>query len=267
VLQDPLRSADDTIPVNQPLATLRIDRRFRGPPRSGNGGYVCGRLAEFIEGDCRVRLLRPPPLERELSVVADADGLSLLDGDRPVAQARPQLLELTLPARVGLEEARARSHHFRGFESHAFDSCFVCGPQREPGDGLRIFPGAGKDDSLVASPWRPDASLGGADGRVRRCYLWAALDCPSGWAYLHPGGRVAVLGELAVHVAEPVPVAEELVVIGWPIIDPAEDPTAGPTAGPGRKHRCGSALFSADGRPLAWAAATWFDIDPKNFNT
>ncbi|MCU0989025.1 MAG: hypothetical protein MUE63_05440 [Xanthomonadales bacterium] len=247
--------------MGEPLATLRIDSRFRGPPRSGNGGYVCGRLAEFIEGDCRVRLLRPPPLDRELTVVADAHGASLMNGEQVVAQAQPQALELTLPAPVSLAEARALSPRFRGFEAHAFHSCFVCGPERAAGDGLRIFPGATDDGSRVASPWRPDPGLAGADGFVRSRYVWAALDCPSGWAYLHPGGRVAVLGQFAAHIEMPVPVEEDLVVIGWPIIDPADDPSADV----GRKHRCGSALFDAEGRPLAWAAATWFDVDPGKF--
>ena len=234
-------------------ATIRIECRFRGPPRSGNGGYVCGRLAEFIDGDCRVRLLRPPPLERELSVVADASGASLMDGEQVVAQAQAQPLELTLPAPLSLDEARALSSRFRGFEAHAFHSCFVCGPEREAGDGLRIFPGATDDGSRVASPWRPDPGLVGADGLVRPRYVWAALDCPSGWAYLHPGGRVAVLGQFAVHIEVPVPVEEDLVVVGWPI------------AGEGRKHHTGSALFRAGGKPLAWAAATWFDVDPNDF--
>jgi hypothetical protein len=242
------------MPMDEPLATLRIDSRFRGPPRSGNGGYVCGRLAEFIDGDCRVRLLRPPPLDRELTVVADAQGASLMDGEQVIAQAQPQALDLTLPAPVSLAEARALSPRFRGFEAHAFHSCFVCGPDRAAGDGLRIFPGATDDGSRVASPWRPDAWLAGDDGKVRRRYVWAALDCPSGWAYLHPGNRVAVLGQFAVHITAPVPVEQDLVVVGWPIDDH------------GRKHHTGSALFDCNGRPLAWAAATWFDVDPGSFN-
>jgi len=254
-------------PLATALATLCIEQCFHGPPRSGNGGYVCGRLAEFIDGDCRVRLLRPPPLERELTVRADSDAgtLSLCDGEQVIAQAQPQALELTLPAPVFLAEARALSPRFRGFEAHAFPGCFVCGPEREPGDGLRIFPGATEDGSRVASPWRPDPTLAGKDGCVRPRFVWAALDCPSGWAYLHPGGRVAVLGQLAVHIEVPVPVAQDLVVVGWPIDDPTADPSADPTTNMGRKHRCGSALFSADGEPLAWAAATWFDVDLENF--
>jgi hypothetical protein len=179
--------------MGEPLATLCIDRHFRGPPRSGNGGYVCGRLAEFVDGDCRARLLRPPPLERELSVVADADGVSLLDGESLVAQARAWRFELALPAPVGLEEARARSRDFRGFESHAFPSCFVCGPQREPGDGLRIFPAPAR-----AMPWSPAlapaASLAGEDGRIQVRYLWAALTAPAAGPTCIPAGASPWLG-------------------------------------------------------------------------
>ena len=229
--------------------TVRIERRFRGPPRSGNGGYVCGLLAEHLAGDCVVRLLCPPPLDRDLLLADEDDGVVLLDGERPIARARPHELHLELPAAVPLEEARLRSRHYRGFEEHAFPGCFVCGPERQPGDGLRIFAGAGKD-GRVAGTWRPDPSLAGSDGNVRRRFVWAALDCPSGWAYLHAGARVAVLGEFAAHIAAPVRAGEEVAVIGWRVGDD------------GRKHRTASALFTADGTALAWAAATWFDVDP-----
>jgi hypothetical protein len=125
----------------------------------------------------------------------------------------------------------------------------VCGPERQPGDGLRIFAGAGKD-GRVACTWRPDPKLADSDGNVRRRFVWAALDCPSGWAYLHAGAGVAVLGEFAVHIEAPVRAGEEVVVIGWRVGDD------------GRKHRTASALFTADGTALAWAAATWLDVDP-----
>ena len=41
--------------------TVRIENQFRGPPDSGNGGYVCGLLAEHIDGCAQVRLQAPPP--------------------------------------------------------------------------------------------------------------------------------------------------------------------------------------------------------------
>ena len=41
-------------------ASIVIPRRFNGPPRSGNGGYVCGRIAQFLSGPVRVRLRTYP---------------------------------------------------------------------------------------------------------------------------------------------------------------------------------------------------------------
>jgi hypothetical protein len=46
---------------------LRVDRRFCGPPNSGNGGYTCGLVANFIDGPAEVILRRPPPLNRQLN--------------------------------------------------------------------------------------------------------------------------------------------------------------------------------------------------------
>jgi hypothetical protein len=37
-----------------------IDPRFRGPPDSGHGGYVCGVVAGLIDGTAEVTLRRPP---------------------------------------------------------------------------------------------------------------------------------------------------------------------------------------------------------------
>ena len=39
--------------VVQPLI---IERRFNGPPDSGNGGYVCGLLATAVNREVKVRL-------------------------------------------------------------------------------------------------------------------------------------------------------------------------------------------------------------------
>ena len=44
------------------MQTLTIPRRFRGPPNSGNGGYVCGMLVRQIAGAAEVTLRAPPPL-------------------------------------------------------------------------------------------------------------------------------------------------------------------------------------------------------------
>ena len=39
-----------------------IDPRFRGPPESANGGYVCGIVAGLIGETAEVTLRRPPPI-------------------------------------------------------------------------------------------------------------------------------------------------------------------------------------------------------------
>ena len=71
------------------MQTMTIPRRFRGPPNSGNGGYVCGMLARQIAGAAEVTLRAPPPLETELDLVEVGTGVWELrqrrgdDRDRP----------------------------------------------------------------------------------------------------------------------------------------------------------------------------------------
>ena len=74
-----------------------IDRRFRGPSQSGNGGYSCGVLAEHVPGTVEVTLRAPPPLDRPLRVERDEAGASMFDGDTLVAIARPATLDLDVP--------------------------------------------------------------------------------------------------------------------------------------------------------------------------
>jgi hypothetical protein len=47
---------------------LVIPSRFCGPPGSGNGGYVCGRIAAYLDGPVTVTLRRPPPLATPMTV-------------------------------------------------------------------------------------------------------------------------------------------------------------------------------------------------------
>ena len=119
-----------------------IERRFRGPPESGNGGYSCGVLAEGVSGVATVTLRLPPPLDRPLTLGGDGEQSRLSDGENIVGEATRSTLDLEVPEAPGLEVAVEAARHYAGFESHPFPGCFVCGPERAPGDGLRIFPGA-----------------------------------------------------------------------------------------------------------------------------
>jgi len=165
-----------------------------------------------------------------------------------MATARPSAFEADPRPSPGLAPARAAASHYPGLHEHAFPTCFVCGPRREPGDGLRVFPGPTERPGEVACSWTPDAALADASGAVLPVYLWAALDCPSGWAHIHASGRPAVLGEFAVRIEAPVAAGEEHVLLGWQ------------TGAEGRKLYSASALYTAAGDRLACARATWIEL-------
>lgn len=225
-----------------------IGSRFCGPPKSGNGGYVCGRLAAYVDGDAVVRLRVPPPLETPL-VVERMDGTTRLIGDGTVvAEARATQLAIEPPACPTLREAEHAARSFRGFRKHWFPSCFVCGPARTPGDGMHIFAGPLPTRGIVACAWIPDPSLRGHADDVAREFLWAALDCPGAFAFDEPATGAAVLGEMAVSVRGRVRIGERCVLVGWSL------------EAQGRKHVVGTALFSQSGECRALARAVWIEV-------
>ena len=88
------------------MTTLTIASRYKGPPESGNGGYVCGLIATSLQVDIRVRLVAPPPLETPLELAPDGEGQWVLSSAAgPVARAvagRCDVLEVGGPhAHVG----------------------------------------------------------------------------------------------------------------------------------------------------------------------
>jgi hypothetical protein len=224
-----------------------IDRRFRGPPASGNGGYSCGVLGDRFEGVATVTLRRPPPLDTALRLVEEDGQVRLFDGDALVGEGVPGQLDLEVPTSPGIDEATRASHDYAGFEAHPFPGCFVCGPDREPGDGLRIFPGPIAGGEVVAAAWEPHQSLEDGSGLVQRRHVWAALDCPSYFAL--PGRPMALLGRLTARIDRLPEVGERLVVTGWPI------------GFDGRKHFAGSSLADEHGAVVAHARATWVEIE------
>ncbi len=177
-----------------------------------------------------------------------------MHGSNVIAEARAAALDLTLPPAPSFSQATEAARSYPGFTRHVFPRCFVCGPQRAHGDGLRIFPGSTASRSMVAAPWVPDSSLGRASDGVRAEFLWAALDCTSGFAVLPvPEGKAIVLGELCARIDDTVAPGDECVVIGWPLqVD-------------GRKRISGSAVFSRSGRPVALGRATWIEVQASAF--
>ena len=219
---------------------MRIPARHSGPPGSANGGITCGRLAAYVAAPvAQVTLRRPPPLDTDLRVDVAGETVRLLDGDDLVAEAAAGRVDVEPPPAVDVATASAAAQHYAGLSVHPFPGCFVCGTDREPPDGLGLRPGPVGTDH-VAAVWTPEA----AD----RTLVWAALDCPGGWAEDLPG-RPMVLGRMALRLDAEPEAGQPNVVQGWIV---RRD---------GRKTLTGTSLRDADGRLLALAQATWIAVD------
>jgi hypothetical protein len=259
-----------TRPLVAECPPLVIPPRFCGPPGSGNGGYVCGRVAAYLDGPVTVTLRQPPPLAAPMAVERHGEGsVRVHHGQTLIAESTssPGGPALEIPRPVSLAEARAVAGGSRYYADPVFPGCFVCGTGRALGDGLRIFPGpltggplAGgplTDGPLTggpvcAAPWTPDPSVADADGRVRPEMVWAALDCPSGIAAAEAtdltGETFIVLGRMTACVAALPAVGDQCLLIAWP------------GARDGRKLLAGSALVGPGGRVLAAARAVWLTV-------
>jgi hypothetical protein len=227
-----------------------IAYRFRGPEASGNGGYTAGLVARFVGGDAEVTLRRPPPLGRPLAVSRDERRVMAHDGPDLVAEGVPAALDLEVPEPPTRDEAEEASRGYAGFRRHAFPSCFVCGPARLPGDGLRIFPGWVPGRDLVAAPAQADDSLPAESGFLAAEIAWSFLDCPGAWAVeRHLQDRPVVLGRMAARLVRPIPIGTTCVAVGWPL---GRD---------GRKLYSGTAVFGPGGALHGCARQTWIVLD------
>ena len=238
-----------------------IPRRFNGPPESAHGGYACAVAAEFLDCAAEVTLRAPPPIERPLAVARGEDAsVTFRDGGTVVLQARSASVELDVPAPVTPAQAQAAADACPWLHRHPFPTCFGCGPERAPGDGMREFPGPVEGRPGVwATPWVPDESLADGAGEVRPVFTFAALDCPSAAgaieaAGVHLSDHVHVLGRLTGQVLAPARVGEPHVVMAWPI------------GAEGRKRHGGVAIFNGADDLVAMGQALWIALeDPERF--
>ena len=131
--------------------------------------------------------------------------------------------------------------------------CFGCGPEREPGDGLRLFPGPVKGRDVIACSWRPDAALADKNGLVRTEFVWAALDCPTAFA-CDPTELPIVLARLTGRIDKPLHPGEPHIITAWHI---GRD---------GRKQHSACTIGAPDGELLARSQALWIELeDPTSF--
>ncbi|QIG94645.1 MULTISPECIES: hypothetical protein [unclassified Bradyrhizobium] len=242
------------------MHTMTIPRRFRGPPNSGNGGYVCGALARQIAGAAEVTLRAPPPLETELDLVEVEMGVwEIRHGAATIAIGRAVMLDLSRLERATFDEAvEAEKRTPIKPHEHQLPMCFVCGPDRAAGDGLRLFAGPlirQQPSGVFAVPWTPDASLTAADGLVAPEFVWSALDCPTGYVAQYDSESRSfnalpiLLGRLSVRIdGRPRP-GERCVVTSWK------------TGGEGRRLIAEAALFGEEENLLAIGRAVWIVVD------
>jgi hypothetical protein len=242
--------------------TLTIAGRFRGPPRSGNGGYVCGAFGELLtHGEhalpdhraAEVTLRAPVPLDVPLAVRRAGQRLSVHHGETLIAEAALTELRLDVPAPPSYEDAaRVREHSpsfARSASRHFPDRvgfhpiCFCCGVEHE--DGLHVYAAPLPGNELVAAAWPTRPQWADRDGMIPARFVWTALDCPGQYAFVAGGVRTGMLGRLAARIERPVRAGERCVVTGWRLNVE------------GRRHFAGTAVFNAAGELCADARAVW----------
>lgn len=230
-------------------STITIDRRFRGPATSGNGGVSAGLAARHVDGPAAVRLRVPPPLDTALAVRVAGDGVAVVLDEQVVLEARPATVPVGVPVDgAELEDIVARTFA-RGANAvpldHPAPECFVCGPRD---DGLRVSVAALPGTDVWSSVWTPVAAVANDGRHVDEHVVWGVLDCPAGMAVV----RGPVVGELPFFPAltqltaalrHPVVVGEPVAVLAW---NEASDE---------RRANAGTAIVDRGGRVLAHAYA------------
>jgi hypothetical protein len=239
-----MRGQEEAMDTAEASAVI-VKGRFCGAPHTASGGYAAGLLGQRLHGPARVSLHVPVPLDQALAIERLPDGgVVLTDGVATLAHAVPAALQLEPPVPVSYAEAEWASERYLGFTEHAFPGCFVCGPARDWGDGLAIYPGPIPGRHLVAGPWAPDPTLFDKHGAIRPEFAWAALDCPAGFALLEAFGRHrVVLRQLTASLLRPLHAGARWIVMGWPL------------AAEGRNLLGASAIFSETGELHALASA------------
>jgi hypothetical protein len=181
-------------------------------------------------------------LETDLREVGDDQHLELWDRDTLIAEAdAAEVVADPIPF-VDLERARDAGGAYPGADSALYNTCFGCGSARE--DGLHIGPGP-VSEGLVACVFEPR-------GRVAPEWIWAALDCASGWAWpMHETPLVTGRLTGGLLVEEPLDPAGPYVVV------------AAQLERAGRRRISASALFTAAGARVAALRGTWLTLDPS----
>ena len=246
--------------------SLEIPTRFRGPPHSGNGGYVAGIFASALAqrhnlpGQAvEVTLRAPTPLDTPLSVEHGDSMLTVraaaTSGATLIAEARIVPFELDVPRAATWAEALAAQPNsyslptefhpqFNQVRRGVHPICFCCGAEAPPTEGLHVYSAPIPSLDQVAAAWRPSEAFASGD-TIAPEFLWTALDCPGQMAWRAAGIQTGMLGRLTARIERSVRAGERCVVSGWTL------------GREGRKFFAGTALFNEAGDLCAYAKAVW----------
>jgi hypothetical protein len=245
--------------------TLVVQARFRGPPKSGNGGYVSGLLAERLGppplSAAEITLRSPIPLDHTLNISREPGCVTLLDAERVVAEAKLTTLELSVPeppsyaaalavrsSSLSLRVGKHPNPQLPGDRLGVHPICFCCGAELTQHDGLHVYAAPVPGRELVAAAWDTTATFADAQGQLPPAIVCTALDCPGQFAWYARGLGPALLGRMTTRLDKPVHAGERCVVIGWSM------------GHEGRKHFAGTALFNAHGELCACAKSVWIQL-------
>lgn len=235
--------------------TISIADRFRGPPQSGNGGYVAGVAASLLNTDTSVEVtLRSPiPLNSPLAVHRQSDITTIKHGETLIAEVREAELDLAIPEPPDWQSTSAAQlnspslqHRInplipKGTGFHPV--CFCCGADHE--DGLQVYAAPVPGTEQVAAIWQSKTEWAESDGFLPDSFLWTALDCPGQFAFMAADIITGMLGRITGEVKRHAKAGQEYLVTGWRIgIE-------------GKKHYAGTAIFDRDKNLLAAAKSVW----------
>jgi hypothetical protein len=159
------------------INSLIVEEKFRGPPVSGNGGYVGGLFSTVIDaagsGNIEVTLRSPIPLDQPLQVIYHTDtSANIVQGETLIAEVREDDFEMQLPSPPDWSLVEAAAPDSFSFGENLNDLlvgrqgfhpiCFCCGVEHEDGLGVYAAPVA---SSVVGEP--SNAKIGRASCRER----------------------------------------------------------------------------------------------------
>jgi len=245
---------------------LSIDEQFRGPPHSGNGGYVAGVFAAALTGGnhclpnqraVEVTLRAPTPLNQPLNArCGDNESLAIFHGSTLIAEIVAKELIIDVPTPATWDEALAAREHsyslpmgfrplFNAVRRGAHPICFCCGAELSETEGLHVYSAPVKANRQVAAAWMPHKVFADQDGSIPPEIVWTALDCPGQMAWLAAGTQTGMLGRLTARIERTVRAGERCVVSAWTM------------GNEGRKFFAGTALFNEANQLCAYAKAVW----------